>query len=310
LVQLAHDFEGQELFGSTYGYRSGLNESMVNHLAALVTSIERRIALQPNDVVLDIGSNDGTLLSQYKGAGLRRIGIDPTISQFIQYYPPEITRMADFFSEATFRRVLPSGKARVVTSISMFYDLPDPNAFVRDIQSSLADDGLWMFEQSYLPTMVERNSFDTICHEHLEYYGLRQVDELVRRHGLRVFDVTLNEVNGGSFQVWACHREAPFASNEPAIGRLLRSETSAGYNDGTPVHELKVRVGAIRGQVLAFLEECRRKKLRVHGYGASTKGNTLLQYFGITPQHLPVIADRNPEKFGACTPGTNIPIIS
>jgi NDP-4-keto-2,6-dideoxyhexose 3-C-methyltransferase len=310
LVQLSHDFAGDDLFRSTYGYRSGLNESMVRHLDQLVSDAQRRVALRAGDVVLDIGSNDGTLLSSYDVADIVRIGIDPTIARFQKYYPPGILTLDAFFTEQNFRRLCASGPARIVTSISMFYDLPAPNDFVQDVGRILADDGLWILEQSYLPRMVERNSFDTICHEHLEYYSLKQIVDLAQRHGLRVFDVLLNDVNGGSFQVWVCRSAAPYAVNSEVIDSLLEKEKKDGYVSGTPILDLKVRVNAARSSALAFLADARRRGKLVHGYGASTKGNTLLQFFGITPELLPAIAERNHEKFGCRTPGSGIPIIS
>lgn len=310
LVQLAHDFDTEEFFRIDYGYRSGLNESMVRHLQELVDRAEKRAGLKGGDVVLDIGSNDGTLLSSYRTPSAVRIGIDPTVARFRQHYPPGIATLDEFFTEQTFRRLQPSGSARIVTSISMFYDLPAPNDFVRDIAAILARDGIWILEQSYLPSMVKRNSFDTICHEHLEYYSLRQISDLTTRNGLRVFDVELNDVNGGSFQVWVCHKDGPYPPNTGAIERLLEDEKRDGYSDGVPVLELKKRVDETKERVITLLQDCRRKGKIVHGYGASTKGNTLLQYFGITPELLPAIAERNEEKFGCRTPGTGIPIIS
>jgi hypothetical protein len=310
LVQLSHDFETEDLFRSTYGYRSGLNESMVRHLSGLVAAAQSCVALRSGDVVLDIGSNDGTLLSSYDVPDVVRIGIDPTIARFHKYYPAGIVTLDEFFTEQNFRRVHASGSARIVTSISMFYDLPAPNDFVRDIRSIMADDGVWILEQSYLPTMVDRNSFDTICHEHVEYYSLRQIMDLTTRNGLRVFDVALNDVNGGSFQVWVCRNDAGYRSNSAAIAQLLDNEENQGYAKGGPVLELKARVHQTRERVLAFLQDCRRSGKLVHGYGASTKGNTLLQFFGITPELLPAVAERNSEKFGCRTPGTGIPIIS
>ena len=310
LVQLSHDFAGDDLFRSTYGYRSGLNESMVTHLGRITAAVQSRVALKPRDIVLDIGSNDGTLLSSYSAADIVRIGIDPTIARFSEYYPPGVLTLNEFFDEKNFRSLCASGSARVVTSISMFYDLPAPNDFVRDVASILAPDGVWILEQSYLPSMVDRNSFDTICHEHLEYYCLRQIVDLTGRHGLRVFDVSLNDINGGSFQVWVCRADAPYPSNDKAIAGLLEAEETQGYASGNPILNLKARINSVRGTVLEFFASARRQGKLVHGYGASTKGNTLLQFFGITPELLPAIAERNEEKFGCRTPGTGIPIIS
>ncbi|MGD0145178.1 MAG: class I SAM-dependent methyltransferase [Rhizomicrobium sp.] len=257
-----------------------------------------------------MAASPGTLLSSYSVADIVRIGIDPTISRFKKYYPPGVLTLDEFFNEVNFRKLCPSGSPRIVTTIAMFYDLPSPNDFVRDVARILKPDGVWILELSYLPSMVDRNSFDTICHEHLEYYCLRQIVDLAGRHGLRVFDVSLNDVNGGSFQVWVCHADAPYPSNSEAIAGLLETEEKQDYASGMPVLDLKARVNSVRSEVLGFLTNVRRQGKLVHGYGASTKGNTLLQFFGIAPELLPAIAERNEEKFGCRTPGTGIPIIS
>jgi NDP-4-keto-2,6-dideoxyhexose 3-C-methyltransferase len=310
LVQLSHDFSGDELFRSTYGYRSGLNESMARHLRGIADALQRRAMLRGGDIILDIGSNDGTLLASYDVDNIVRVGIDPTVARFRKYYLPGIRTLDEFFTERNFRRLCPTGHARIITSVSMFYDLPAPNDFVRDVANILAADGIWLLEQSYLPSMVDRNSFDTVCHEHLEYYSLRQIVDLAERHGLRVFDVMLNDVNGGSFQVWVCRAEAGYTANSAIIDSTLQREAQEDYASGKPVLQLKERIKTIRSSVLELLVDLRNQGKLVHGYGASTKGNTLLQFFGITPELLPAIAERNEEKFGCRTPGTGIPIIS
>jgi NDP-4-keto-2,6-dideoxyhexose 3-C-methyltransferase len=311
LVQLAHNFDGDDLFRQSYGYRSGINESMVRHLHDIASNVMQRVTLKPKEIILDIGSNDGTSLSFYRDlSDVRRIGIDPTIAKFESYYEHGIETLGEFFTVANFKKIAGDVKAKAITSISMLYDLPDPNAFVGDVASILAPDGLWVFEQSYLPLMVERGSFDTVCHEHLEYYGMHQINALLRRHKLRAFDVRVNDVNGGSFQVWACHDSGPYSTNVAAIDLLLRKERLEGYLSALPLQSLRDVTETARKQTLAFLEQCAATGQVVHGYGASTKGNTLLQYFGITPRLLPVIADRNVDKYGARTPATLIPIIS
>lgn len=310
LVQLAHDYDGEDLYRGSYGYRSGINESMVKHLTGITRSIASRFPLEANDIVLDIGSNDATLLRSYQAGGLRRIGIDPTIARFIGYYDASMTAVPDFFTAETFSAVFPGEKARVITSISMFYDLPDPNNFVSDIAESLREDGIWVLEQSYLPAMIERNSFDTICHEHLEYYCLHQIMQLCEANGLRVLDVELNDVNGGSFQLTVGHANGPHASNAVAIEVLLSKERDEGYLTERPFVAFMERVDEVGRKALQFLREQKSAGKVVHGYGASTKGNTLLQYFGISADLLPLIADRNEDKDGSRTPGTNIPIVS
>lgn len=310
LVQLRHNFHRDDLFRNTYGYRSGINESMRDHLAGIVAVVERRVKLREGDVVLDIGSNDGTTLGFYKAPGLVRIGIDPTIERFQQYYQPGIRTVADFFTRDNFRKLNVGAPAKVVTSIAMFYDLPNPNAFVADVRDVLAPDGIWVLEQSYLPTMIDMRSFDTICHEHLEYYGLKQIVLLAERNGLKVIDACLNDANGGSFRVTMCHAHQPYTGNDEAIGALLNREKAEGYDGQRPFEKLVACVAAVRENVMTFLRDAKCDGKVVHGYGASTKGNTLLQYFEITTDLLPVIADRNPTKYGCWTPGTNIPIVA
>jgi NDP-4-keto-2,6-dideoxyhexose 3-C-methyltransferase len=311
LVQLRHDFSGDDLFRHTYGYRSGINETMKSHLAGLIAdACIRQKHLKAGDIVLDIGSNDGTSLSFYKTPGLVRVGIDPTIEHFKKHYQPGILTLADFFTAANFRKLIPTAKARIITTIAMFYDLPDPNGFVADIHAVLAQDGIWVMEQSYLPSMIEAGSFDTICHEHLEYFSLGQIVHLAERNGLRVIDVSLQSVNGGSFRVHLGHADGPFATNQVAIDRLLRREKDEGYLGPAPFERLQSLVSETRDQVMKFLTDAKHSGILVHGYGASTKGNTLLQHFGITSDLLPAIADRNQAKSGSRTPGSNIPIIS
>ncbi len=309
LAQLRHDFDGDELFRDAYGYRSSLNESMARHLGTIARSALDRAKPAPGDVILDIGSNDGTSLSNYP-AEYTRIGIDPTIARFEKYYPAGVLTSPDFFSEKAFRKLAGDRQAKIVTSIAMFYDLPDPNAFVADIRAILAPEGLWALELSYLPAMMDANSFDTICHEHLEYYCLAQIETLLARHGLRVFDVSLNDVNGGSFQVWACKNSAHYTENTAALEALRRRERTEGYVSAEALSVLPARIAQARKDILDFLQQARADGKLVHGYGASTKGNTTLQVCGIDAGLLPAIADRNSDKHGRRTPGANIPIIS
>ena len=308
LVQLAHNFDADELYRHHYGYRSGINASMRNHLAEIVTKIHAKTPLGNGDTVLDIGSNDGTLLGNYDIAGIRRIGFDPTIEQYGHFYPPEVCKIADYFTAEGFHKVSES-LAKVITSISMFYDLPDPNAFVADIASCLRKDGLWVLEQSYILRMLEQNAFDTICHEHLEYYGLKQISDIVSRQGLRVFDVSFNDCNGGSFRVFVCHEGAAFGTTD-IVGATLEKEKNLDLNTPAPFLALKMRAETLRNELNAFLDLARENGETVFLYGASTKGNTLLQYCGIDKNRVEAAADRNPKKWGCRTPLTNIPIIS
>jgi hypothetical protein len=309
LLQLNHSYDPQEMYGDNYGYRSGLNQSMVRHLEGKVRGLEALVKLQAGDVVLDIGSNDSTLLKSYSTAKLERVGIDPTGSKFAQYYPADVRLVPDFFSSAKFESVSPR-KARVVTSIAMFYDLDSPVEFARQIASILADDGVWHFEQSYMPAMLRTNSYDTVCHEHLEYYSLGVVKWIVERAGLRVIDVKVNAINGGSFAVTAAKQGSPHRAETATIEWLLEQEKRMGLETPRPFREFEERVFRHREDLRRLIRSLVQEGKKILGYGASTKGNILLQFCGLTPDEVPAIAEVNEDKFGRVTPGTHIPIIS
>ncbi len=308
LLQLAQSYDLNEMYGDNYGYRSGLNPSMVRHLHAKVDRILSRVDLDGSPIVLDIGSNDGTTLSAYPKDKCTRVGIDPTAGKFRQFYPEPVTVIPDFFSAKRFSEAFPGRKARVVTSFSMFYDLERPMDFVREVAGILDDRGVWVFEQSYMPLMLERNSYDTACHEHLEYYALHQIVWMTTRCGLKIVDVEFNDVNGGSFSVTAALTSAPYPES-PAVQEILKKEAEAGLNGLAPYREFERRTIEHREQMRAFVETARAEGKRVAFLGASTKGNVLLQFCGFTDREIVGVGEVNPEKFGAFTPGTLLPII-
>ena len=309
LLQLAHSFDPGEMYGDNYGYRSGLNGSMVRHLTHKIGFLEKLADIGPGDVVLDIGSNDATSLKAYTTPGLKRIGIDPTGLKFRAYYPDDIALAPTFFSAEVFR-TLGDRPARIVTSVAMFYDLDDPIAFARDIAQVLAPDGVWHFEQSYMPAMLRTTSYDTVCHEHLEYYSLEVVKHILDAADLKLVDVQMNAVNGGSFAVTAAHKASARPANHAVIDWLLGQEERMGLNTERPFREFKERVFRHRADLVRLLRALADDGKTVLGYGASTKGNVVLQFCGVTPRELPAIAEVNVEKFGRQTPGSHIPIIS
>jgi hypothetical protein len=309
LLQLNHSYDQTEMYGDNYGYRSGLNQSMVRHLEGKVRRLEALVPLQRGDVVLDIGSNDATLLKGYSTEGLERIGIDPTAAKFREFYPPDIKLVPDFFSRENFEKAT-SKKARIVTSIAMFYDLEDPLEFARQIADVLADDGIWHFEQSYMPSMLRTNSYDTICHEHLEYYSVAVVRSILDAARLRMLDVQMNAVNGGSFAVTASKKGSRHRADNAMINWLLEQEKRMGMETPKPFREFEERVFRHREDLRRLVKTLVDDGRRIIGYGASTKGNVLLQFCGLGPDEIPAIADVNPEKFGCITPGTHIPIVS
>lgn len=308
LVQLRHSYDKHEMYGINYGYRSGLNVSMVNHLKGIVTYIQSIIALKEGDIVLDIGSNDGTTLRQYPHY-LKLVGIDPTGKKFKEYYPEHIELIPDFFSYPVFKNRFPEQKAKVITSIAMFYDLENPISFVQDVYNSLADDGIWVLEQSYLPLMLEANAYDTICHEHLEYYSLYQIQWIMDKVGFKIIDVELNDTNGGSFRVTVAKKKSCFLVND-SVRNVLQQEEKSDLNSFLPYEKFKKQVHQHKKELKEWIERLHSENKKVFGYGASTKGNVILQYCGFTRKEIPYIAEVNEDKFGAFTPFTHIPIIS
>lgn len=309
LVQLHHSYSSQEMYGANYGYRSSLNRSMVGHLKMTVDRLMGLVNPSRGDLVLDIGSNDGTTLSFYPKY-LTRVGMDPTAGKFRQFYPAEVHAVADFFSSDRFRAEFGSTRAKIITSIAMFYDLENPCEFVQQIASVMDDDGVWHFEQSYMPLMLKRTAYDTICHEHLEYYGLRQIKWILEQCGLELVDVTLNDVNGGSFAVTAAKRRSKFSRRPRSVMQLLAEEDNAGLQTLAPFERFARSVNDHRAGLLDLLGSISREGSTVLGYGASTKGNVILQFCGLGPGDIPCIADVNPDKFGCVTPGSGIPIVS
>ncbi len=309
LVQLNHSYNAYEMYGDNYGYRSGLNQSMVDHLTHKVHYLERLVEPKSGHFILDIGSNDCTTLKAYTVKGLERIGIDPTGKKFVEYYPSNISLVPDFFSAKAFKSITDK-KAKIVTSIAMFYDLEDPISFARQIESILADDGVWHFEQSYLPSMLRLNSYDTICHEHLEYYSLSTVNEILAAAKLKVVDVAMNNINGGSFAVTAVKKaNTSIKVNSTVVKWTLEQEERMGLFTPKPYRDFEERVFRHKKDLTRLINDLVADGKKVFGYGASTKGNVILQFCNFTSEQITAIAEVNEEKFGRVTPGTHIPII-
>jgi NDP-4-keto-2,6-dideoxyhexose 3-C-methyltransferase len=299
-----------ELYTHHYGYRSDTNVTMRKHLTRVAACVEDRLHLKADDIVIDIGCNDGTLLKSYSTNGLRRVGIDPLAEKFRAQYPPDIRLHEGFFSAATCRSLCGGEHAEAVTSIAMFNHVESPLEFVAAVESILAPDGIWVLEQSYLPTMLDTNGFDAVCHEHLTYYSLKQVEWLAEATGLRVFDVELNACNGGSFRLALCRKDASRPTQEEHIGRLRCLEKNMELGAPTPYDAFQRRIEKVRDDLLKFIAAEQALGRSFYLYGASTKGNTLLQYCKLDSSRIIAAAERNPEKWGCRTPLTGIPIRS
>jgi len=299
LVQLRELVAGSEMYEHMYGYRSGISGTMRAHLREYNDEIMLLAALEDDDAVLDIGSNDATFLKMYPST-LKRHGCDPTGAQFANEYEGLFLTPTYFTKEA----VASLGfKYKVVSSISMFYDLPDPVQFARDIYDVLHEDGLWTFEQSYLKTMLERNSFDTICHEHVEYYGIRQIKHILDMAGFKIVRVSLNDCNGGSSRIFAAKKESRWTEDIRMVQKLLDGEDHLGNPDTYTIFM------ACCDTEIAKLKAHLATGASTYIYGASTKGNCLLQYAGIDPDLVKYAVERNPAKVG-CVTSTGIEIIS
>ncbi len=310
LVQLQHDYSMEKLYGDNYGYRSGLNSSMVAHLAEIVVKIEKRMELKDGDLVIDIASNDGTLLSQYGNRKLDLLGIDPTAEKFQEYYPADVNKEASFFSAAVVKKLKGDKKAKVISSIAMFYDLPDPLATMKDIAAVLDEEGIWVVEQSYLPAMIDNVSYDTICHEHLEFYALKQFQWMAERAGLKIIDLEFNKINGASFCLTLAHRDSKHQEAEALIKNTLEEEERRGFNQMAVYENFRLQTEKHRQELKKLLADLKKEGHKVYGYGASTKGNVILQYCQLSAEDLTCIADVNEYKFQRRTPGTLIPIVS
>jgi NDP-4-keto-2,6-dideoxyhexose 3-C-methyltransferase len=308
LVQLAHTFDLVSMYGERYGYRSGLNASMVRHLHSKVDYIEKIAPLRDGDLIIDIGSNDGTTLGKYPDNRYELVGVDPTGPKFHSYYKPQIRLIPDFFTAEAMRQNLGDRRARVITSFSMFYDLEAPAKFMREVVDMLEHDGIWVLEQSYLPTMLERTSYDTICHEHLEYYAVSQLKWMTDRAGAKIIDITFNDVNGGSFSLTVARKDAP-QPEFSGLAAILEHEKSIGLDGLAPFQAFAERAERSRDALRSFFDRARREGAYVGGLGASTKGNIILQYCGVTTDDIATIGEVNEDKFGAFTPGTLLPII-
>jgi hypothetical protein len=296
------------MYGDNYGYRSGLNASMRSHLQSKAKRLFALYQLNQNSTILDIGSNDGTLLNALvTNNSPLLVGIDPTIPKFKEFYETSVHKIPEFFSATSFRQI--SEKADLITSISMLYDLQDPLNFVSEIESILSKNGVWHFEQSYLPSMMANLAYDTICHEHLEYYSLSSIAMLLKPFDLRVIDVEFNSVNGGSFAVTVTKKGNIHKVN-PIVQWVLNNESRMSLQHLRSYLSFKERVYGHIDTVKSFFEMTYRNNFQVIGIGASTKGNVLLNASSVNRELMSAIAEVNDYKLNRVTPGSRIPIIS
>lgn len=311
LVQTRHTVAPSALYYD-YGYLSGINEIMRANLEEITGRVENIIALRRSDIVLDIGCNDGTLLLSYRTPGLDRVGFDPADNAAAIARSRGLDVVQDFFSARAFQACRPGGKARAVTSCAMFYDLEDPVNFVRGVAAVLDERGIWVIEVAYLPATLQNNSFDTICHEHLEYYSLNNIEWILGKNHLRIYDLEFNEINGGSVRLFIQKDgSAPLPeANRARLEKALKEEEALALDTEAPYAQFRASAARIQQDLHSLLLDLKKAGKSVYAYGASTKGNTILQFCGIDHTLLAKAADRNPDKWGRRTLGTDIPIVS
>ena len=309
LVQLNQNFNPNYLYGKDYGYRTGINSTMTNHVKNLVKTLTNKLKFKKGDAVLDIASNDGTLLNFYNRK-IYTVGIDPLINKFKSQYKSINAKVPDFFSYKSLINKKINKSFKAITALSMFYDLPNPNQFLLDIKKILATDGIFILEQVDLLSIVKEQLFDTICHEHLEYYSSKIIIEIAKNNHLRVFDLKKNDINGGSITYYICHKNAKFKTNLKKITSIVKEENRLKLEKINTYKKLEKNIIKQKIKLISLIKKIIKDGKIIHGYGASTKGNVLLQYFKITNKFIKYIADRNPKKSGFYTPGTKIKIIT
>lgn len=309
LLQMEHSVPPEILYAA-YWYRSGTNATMRGHLKSIVESALEIVASQQANV-LDIGCNDGTLLANYP-ENFSKYGVDPSdVAQEIKL--KNTTVIQDIFPSVKLFESIGDTRLDIITSIAMFYDLEQPVEFVKGIKKLLAPGGLWIFEMSYMPEMLKLDSYDTLCHEHLEYYSLAVIENILKRGGMKVFKISFNDINGGSIRCYATH-EGNHKYHNGGYNKLLDeirlSEFDLELDTDKPYLAFQERIERLKVELHNALKQLKMKGKRIHIYGASTKGNTILQWCNIDKSLIDYAAERNPDKYGARTLGTDIPIIS
>ncbi len=305
LLQLEHNFDANEMYGENYGYMSSLNKSMISHLKLKALNLKNKYEIKFNGNILDIGSNDGTFLSFFN-KNFKLYGCDPTIKKFSRFYRKDIVQLPFFFSSNLFK----NKKFNLITSISMFYDLPDPLNFAKEINSLLHINGVWHIELSYMPMMIKNRSYDTICHEHLEYYSLKSLKFLLDAANLKIVNLSFNQINGGSIELDISKKKSKLKECSDLINWTLKSEQINKYNEIERQKKFFKECKNHKILLKQLLIMLKKQKKKVLGYGASTKGNVILQFCKINSKLLPYIADVNKFKFNKFTPGSKIKIIS
>ncbi len=308
LVQLNDKYDLKYMYGPDYGYRTGINKTMSLHVKSIVKDLSKKVRLKKKDFVLDIASNDGTLLNYYKN-DINTFGIDPILNKYKKFYKRVNLKSNNFFSKKAIR-LKTNKKFKIVTALSVFYDLDNPNKFLKDVYDILENNGLFLLEFADLASLIKLNMFDTICHEHAEYYSTKVLLDMFNKNNLKLIKINKNDINGASKQYLLSKKDSKFKSNIKNINKILAQESKLKLDNLNTYSKFFKKIKNIGIKLNFFLNKQIKNKKIIHAYGASTKGNTLLQFFKIGKKQISFISDRNPDKFGLKTPGTNITIIS
>lgn len=311
LLQMEHSINPNLVWNDQYWYKSGISTTIKDDLKDIVEKAKKIVPLEEGDLVIDIGCNDGTLLGFY-GSVVNKVGFEPSGNVAKEAQEKGHYVINSFFNSENFVKEFGNKKAKIITAISMFYDLENPNEFLKDIKKCLREDGLFIIQQNYLLSMLEQNAFDNICHEHREYYSLISLERLLEKHGLEIFDVETNSINGGSIRTYIKLKEGSLNTdkNHGALNALKEKEKQVGLDTLRPYIEFNERVKNIKQKLISFLKEKKNQGKRIWIYGASTRGNVALQYFGIDSDLIEYIADKNSDKWGKKPIGSKIQITS
>ncbi len=305
LLQLAHNYNEKKLFGKNYGYRSSLNKSMVSHLKKKKDSLIKIVKPKKNDLILDIGSNDGTLLNLYTNK-FKRYGVDPTAKKFKKFYQKDIQVIPKIFKNNIFNKNI---KFKIITAVAMFYDLRNPIGFCRQIEKNLDREGVFHVEVAYLPDILKLFSFDTFCQEHLTYFSFTSFNYLINQTNLKIIDYHRNKINGGSINFDIVFKSSKHKPKEKKLRLLRNQENKLGINNSRIYKRFYKELINKANEINYKLSNIKKKNFKIYGYGASTKGNVLLQLCKLNDKIIDGIYDVNKEKFNLFTPSSNIKII-